>query len=265
MIPSTAENANISPNEWEAWLATAPGKYVLDWETTQFGKSVEDAFGFEALQIGLPQLSCLAENRITHRWQMLLPSQSYLAESSTSNIPVICQGSIYDLPFANEALDLIALPHVLEFVESPHEALREVHRVLRPEGRIIISGFNPYSLWGLRQYSGNLINQPFLPNEGQFISHRRIKDWLHLLNYSIDRGRFGCYGIPISKSSRLKGMTFLDKVGDRWWPFLGSVFILSAVKRIPGTKMVGLVKTSRKILSTALKPVSHSQKEYDKH
>ena len=160
-------------------------------------------------------------------------------------------------------MDLIALPHVLEFVESPHEALREIHRVLRPEGRIIISGFNPYSLWGLRQYSGNLINQPFLPKEGQFISHRRIKDWLNLLNYSIDRGRFGCYGIPINNSSRLQGLTLLDKVGDRWWPFMGSVFILSAVKRIPGTKMVGLVKSSRKILSSPLKPVSQSQKKYD--
>jgi SAM-dependent methyltransferase len=263
MIPSNPQNAKISHNEWDVWLGTAPGKYVLDWETTQFGKSVEDAFGFEALQIGLPQLSCLAENRITQRWQMLLPTQSFVLESIDKSIPIICQGSIYDLPFANETLDLIALPHVLEFVESPHEALREIHRVLRPEGRIIISGFNPYSLWGLRQYSGNLINQPFLPNEGQFISHRRIKDWLNLLNYSIDRGRFGCYGIPIKNSSRLQGLTLLDKVGDRWWPFMGSVFILSAVKRIPGTKMIGLVKSSRKILSNPLKPVSHTQNKYD--
>ena len=263
MIPSTPQNANISSNECDSWLSTAPGKYVLAWETTQFKKSVEDAFGFEALQIGLPQLSCLAENRITHRWQMLLPSQTFTNIAYDPAIPIICQGSIYDLPFSNESLDLIALPHVLEFVESPHEALREIHRVLRPEGRIIISGFNPYSLWGLRQYGGNLVNQPFLPKEGQFISHRRIKDWLNLLNYTIDRGKFGCYGIPLNNSSRLHGMTFLDKVGDRWWPFMGSVFMLSAVKRIPGTKMVGLVKTSRKILPTSLKPASHTQKNYD--
>jgi SAM-dependent methyltransferase len=263
MIPSTPQNAKISHSEWDVWLSTAPGKYVLDWETIQFEKSVEDAFGFEALQIGSPQLSCLSENRIMHRWQMLLPTQSFTSETVDKNIPIICHGSIYDLPFANETIDLIALPHVLEFVESPHEALREIHRVLRPEGRIIISGFNPFSLWGLRQYVGNLINQPFLPREGQFISHHRIKDWLNLLNYSIDRGKFGCYGIPFNNSSRLQGMTLLDKIGDRWWPFMGSVFILSAVKRIPGTKMIGLVKSSRKILSSSLKPVSHTQNQYD--
>ncbi len=262
MIPSASENANHSQYEWDDWLNTSPGQYVLAWETLQYSKSVEDAFGFEALQIGLPQLSCLSDNRINHRWQMLLPSQPFHAQSHP-HIPILCQGSIYDLPFANESMDLIALPHVLEFMENPHEALREVHRILRPEGRIIISGFNPYSLWGIRQYTGNLINHPFLPKEGQFISHRRIKDWLKLLNYSLDRGKFGCYGVPIKKSSRLHGQTFLDKVGDRWWPFLGSVFILSAVKRVPGTKMVGLIKAKKMLIPKALKPISQKQSNHD--
>jgi len=264
MIPSTSEKSKYSQIEWDDWLSTSPGQYVLAWENNQFSKSVEDAFGFEALQIGLPQLSCLANNRITHRWQMLLPTQPFHDEQLDPNIHIICQGSIYDLPFANESFDLIALPHVLEFMESPHEALREIHRILRPEGRIVISGFNPYSLWGLRQYSGNLIDRPFLPKEGRFISHHRIKDWLNLLNYSIDRGRFGCYGVPIKNSSRLHGQTLLDKVGDRWWPFMGSVFMLSAVKRIPGTKMVGLIKPIRKILPTALKPIASSHSNYEK-
>jgi hypothetical protein len=119
-------------------------------------------------------------------------------------------------------------------------------------------------LWGLRQYGGNLIDRPFLPKEGRFISHHRIKDWLNLLNYSIDRGKFGCYGVPIKNSSRLNGQTLLDKVGDRWWPFMGSVFMLSAIKRIPGTKMVGLIKPGRKILPTALKPVASSNSNYEK-
>ena len=246
MITSAQENANHTPNEWDNWLSTSPGQYVLDWEEKQFGNAVEDAFGFDALQIGLPQLPCLADNRINHRWQMLLPSQTFINHLPIPQINVICQASIYDLPFENESLDLIALPHVLEFMENPHEGLREVH-------------FNPISLWGLRQYSGKIFNQPFLPTDGQFIGHRRIKDWLNLLNYSIDRGRFGCYGIPIKKSMRLQGTTLLDKLGDRWWPFLGSVFMLSAIKRTPAKRLVGLIKNSRPILPSALKPATHSQ------
>jgi hypothetical protein len=69
--------------------------------------------------------------------------------------------------------------------------------------------------------------------------------------------------VPIKKSSRLHGQTFLDKVGDRWWPFLGSVFILSAVKRVPGTKMVGLIKAKKMLIPKALKPISQKQSNHD--
>jgi SAM-dependent methyltransferase len=264
MIASDQDTHYDTPNEWDDWLVTSPGKYVLDWEARQYAKAVEDAFGFDALQIGLPQLSCLSANRIPHRWQMLLCSQTFTNQIQSPHIQILCQSSIYDLPFENESVDLIALPHVLEFTENPHEALREVHRILRPEGRIVISGFNPESLWGLRQMAGRLFDQPFLPRSGQFIGHRRIKDWLNLLNYSIDRGKFGCYGIPLKKSMRLQGTTFLDKVGDRWWPFFGSVFLLSAVKRIPGHKMVGLVRSNRALLPTALKPATQNHQSKPK-
>jgi len=258
LIATDQDTQHHNPNEWDDWLNTSPGKYVLEWEEIHFANAVEDAFGFHALQIGLPQMYCLKENRIPHRWQLLLESQSFISHPSPPQIEIICQSSIYDLPFENESMDLIALPHVLEFIENPHEAIREIHRILRPEGRIVISGFNPMSLWGLRQYGGRLFDQPFLPRSGQFISHRRIKDWLNLLNYSIDRGRFGCYGIPLKNSSRLQGTTFLDKVGDRWWPFFGSVFLLSAIKRIPRNKWVGLVKNHRTRIPSALQPVSQN-------
>lgn len=258
MISSDEPIANLSSSEWDHWLNTTPGNYVLQWEQNEFNRAVEDSFGFNALQIGLPQLGCLSQNRIVHRWMMLLPSQPKSMKDREDGVQIICHGSIYDLPFENESMDLIAIPHVLEFMDNPHEALREIHRILRPEGRIIISGFNPISLWGLRQYVGRILNQPFLPKEGQFISHFRIKDWLNLLNYSIDRGKFGCYGIPLKNGKLLNGPTILDKAGDRWWPFFGSVFMLSAIKRTPGMRLVGTVKASRPIISGTLAPVSNS-------
>ena len=74
---------------------------------------------------------------------------------------VICR---YDeLPFASQSIDLVALPHVLEFTDDPHEVLREVARVLMPEGRLIITGFNPLSLWGMRQGMRRLGTESFLP------------------------------------------------------------------------------------------------------
>jgi len=259
MISSEPENANYSLEEWNEWLATTTGQYALNWEQKQFNQVVDDTFGFDALQIGMPNLNCLVENRIPNRWLMLLDSQPKHQNINQKPVSTICQASIYDLPFANESMDLIALPHVLEFSENPHEALREVHRILRPEGRIVISGFNPMSLWGIRQYTGRIFHQPFLPESGRFISHLRIKDWLNLLNYSIDRGKFGCYAFPTKKIQALQKITLLDKAGDRWWPFFGSVFMLSAIKRNPAIRLVGKIKSQRPILKPQLATVQQSK------
>jgi SAM-dependent methyltransferase len=151
----------------------------------------------------------------------------------------LIEGDSTDLPFACESLDLIVLPHVLEFATDPHQILREVDRVLRPEGRLIISGFNPASLWGARQYLSRLVGTPYLPRDGQFISLIRIKDWLELLNFSLDRGHFGCYKFPLQGESAMGKMNFLEKMGNRWWPIFGAVFLVSAIKRQQGIRLIG--------------------------
>jgi len=81
---------------------------------------------------------------------------------------------------------------VLEFADEPHQVLREVDRVLVPEGQVVITGFNPSSLWGARQSLCRFGASPFLPRSGQFIRLPRIKDWLKLLSFEVNRGRFGC-------------------------------------------------------------------------
>jgi hypothetical protein len=118
-----------------------------------------------------------------------------------------------------------------------------VDRVLRPEGRLVISGFNPASLWGARQYVSRLIGSPYLPRDGQFISLLRVKDWLQLLNFSLDRGHFGCYKFPLQGQS-ISRMDFLEPMGNRWWPIFGAVFIVSAIKRHQGIRLIGQVQTS---------------------
>lgn len=258
MITTEASSAKEMSASWDAWLTSPPGKYVLEWEKRQFDQAVADAFGFEALQIGLPLLSCLSENRIPNQYVLVTPQDHLPNELQANFSGRICLGHVNELPFADNSIDLIALPHVLEFAENPHEALREIHRVLRPEGRLVISGFNPMSLVGARQYLGRLVGAPFLPREGQFISHLRIKDWLKLLDYSIDRGRFGCYRVPFRSENGMKSMGFLEKAGDRWWPVFGSVFMLSAIKRIAGMRLVGKIQTSKTRLRGSLVPAANS-------
>ena len=243
---------------WDAWLSSPPGQYVLAWEQAQFDHIVSDIFGYHALQIGLPQISTLKENRMP--LQIILraphdkPSQGETPEYTWHAV----DGFPEELPFANQSLDLVVLPHVLEFASDPHAVLREVERVLMPEGRVVISGFNPASLWGLRQYLSHLLGQiPYLPREGQFIALLRIKDWLKLLNFSVDRGRFGCYRLPLRSKAGMKKMGFLEKAGDRWWPVLGSVFMVSAIKRVSGITLVGKIDTKSPQAASNLSPAAN--------
>jgi SAM-dependent methyltransferase len=195
------------------------------------------------VQFGLPQINTLKENRMPLQ-ALLMHSNDSLEYASRFHWHLI-EGNYSELPFANESLDLVVLPHLLEFAADPHQILREVDRVLRPEGRLIISGFNPASLWGARQYLSRLIGTPYLPRDGKFISLIRVKDWLQLLNFSLDRGHFGCYKLPLQGQSSMGRMDFLESMGNRWWPIFGAVFLVSAIKRHQGMRLIGQVALAR--------------------
>jgi hypothetical protein len=133
----------------------------------------------------------------------------------------------------------VVLPHVLEFAAEPHQVLREVERVLIPEGQLIICGFNPASMWGVRQGMGRITSSAYLPTAGEFISMPRLKDWLKLLNLGATRSHFGCYAPPFRTSQWLNRFAFAEGAGQRWWPYLGAVYIVHAIKRVKGMNIIG--------------------------
>jgi len=127
------------------------------------------------------------------------------------------------------------LPHVLEFADNPHQILREVERVLRPEGNLLISGFNPFSLWGMHRALGRKQGYPWC---GHFIRLPRLKDWLALLGFEVVGGRFAAYAPPLHHSKWLDSFSFMEKAGDRWWAVSGGVYFLHAIKRVPGMRLI---------------------------
>ncbi|MDE2452292.1 MAG: methyltransferase domain-containing protein, partial [Burkholderiales bacterium] len=161
------------------------------------------------------------------------------------------------LPFPNASLDLVVLPHALELARDPHQTLREVERVLVAEGRVVIVGFNPASLWGLRQRAGRIrrrlgLGQAlFLPESGGFINYWRMRDWLRLLGFEVESGRFGCWRPPLHSEGWLERWAWMDALGDRGWPVLGAVYMLVAVKRVRGMRLVGLARNTRRKAQTA--------------
>ena len=156
------------------------------------------------------------------------------------------------LPFPAHSIDLVVLPHTLEFARDAHHTLREVERVLVPEGRVVIFGFNAASLWGLRQRAGAALHrlrpcgEGFLPREQRFIGYWRLRDWLRLLSFELEGGRFGCYAWPVASPRWLCAQGWMDRTGDRWWPVFGAVYSLVAVKRVRGMRLVGLARDARR-------------------
>ncbi len=228
---STQQSAIVSLS---AWLNTDPGQYVRNWELARFDAMVDNVFGYRALQVGLPELDLLRANRMPFK-ALVGPD---LPVSAPANAWAgMVQAEPEFLPFDSESMDLVLLPHTLETASNPHQVLREVDRILVPEGRVVIAGFNPWSLWGLRQRAPLL--KPWLPQEiGQQVSLSRLKDWLKLLSFEVELGHFGCY-VPPSRSKKwLDRTAFFEPAGDRWWPSCGAVYVVSAVKRVHGMTLL---------------------------
>ncbi|QHE88900.1 class I SAM-dependent methyltransferase [Hydrogenophaga sp. BPS33] len=240
------------------WFATAPGEYLLAWERAQFDLAVADLFGFNALQLGLPELDGLHANRMPQRWLALPEALAWEGALSRERRPprLALVTDAAALPFPEASLDLVVLPHTLEFSADPHHVLREVERVLVPEGRVVISGFNPASLWGFRQSRGRLLGAPqlYLPEAGDFIGPWRLRDWLRLLSFEIESDRFGCYRPAMHSQKWLNRYAWLDRAGARWWPIFGAVYFVVAVKRVRGMRLLGPAWKPRR--ATASAPVS---------
>ncbi len=220
--------------ELARWFETDPGRYVQQWEQQQFDLMVSDVFGYHAIQLGFPQMDLLGTNRIPFKAYagMALPEKD-VAKSWAECVLAEPEA----LPFDSSSVDLLVLPHGLECTDDPHQVLREVQRVLVPEGRVVLSGFNPWSLWGFRHHLPWI--KPWLPQPAASqVSVARLKDWFKLLSFDIDRGRFGCYVPPCRTDKWIQRHAFMEKAGDRWWPVCGAVYVVSAVKRVAGMRLI---------------------------
>lgn len=230
------------------WFETPLGQHLLFREQRYYDNAVSDVFGFNAVQVGLPQLDFLRNSRIPLRVTCAVES------------PAAVRADPMFLPFESQSLDLLLLPHVLEFSANPHQVLREAERVLRPEGRLVLSGFNPRSLWGLaRVLQGGERGYPW---NGNFLNVSRVKDWMVLLGMEVAAGSMCCYRPPINRETWLRRLRFMEPAGDRWWAMGGGVYFLQAVKRVHGMHVIlpeWRTPVAQRLLSPAAKVVNLNQ------
>jgi len=207
------------------WYQTPLGKTLADIEMAKIESALSDLFGYYLLQIGrLNHEDWLANSRVSScevmDFQTNPPAQTAKA----------FEGLPHALPIQTDSHDVVLLPHVLEFSQHPHGILREVERILIPEGHLVMLVFNPWSIWSLWRYT--LGWQARLPWCGRFIGTTRIKDWLELLGFDVVRLQGYFFRPPVQNSTFLQRFVGVETAGNRLWPVFGASHLIVARKRV---------------------------------
>jgi len=209
----------------QTWLDTPLGTYLLSQEQLLFDQIVADIFGFNALQLGFLQADLLRNSRIP-----------FALKSSETEGNLLCETQ--QLPIASNTMDLVLLPHTLDFSVNPQQTLREIERILMPEGHVLIAGFNPLSAWGLRRFVSKQCSSSSALWHAHFLSALRIKDWLNLLGFEIVGTHMACHQLPVQSATWMQRFDGLDTLASRCWPMLGGVYCILAKKRVLGMRII---------------------------
>lgn len=209
--------------QMDLWYRTPLGGCLLEAEQAMLKSFLEDCLVQSLLQVGGPSEIFLFPLKSTFHRVRLSPERMPIFKGPS------VRASFEELPFLSESLDIVLLPHVLEFVSNPHIILNESHRVLAPEGRVIILGFNPWSLWGLFQC---WVRHKTLPWRGHFINALQVKRWLEKQGFTIEETHTLFFRPPCKSSEKLRRWMVLEALGRLLWANGGAVYCIVARKQV---------------------------------
>jgi SAM-dependent methyltransferase len=209
----------------EQWTEELPGKYLLQQEMAVLERLLPELFGYYLVQLGLGK----TVDRITEISR--IRSHILLEQAGVqSPVAVDIRGDYLRLPIATDSVDVVFLPHVLDTVADPHQLLREAERILIPEGRLIVFGLNPWGLWGIWKLV--LGRSGRFPWCGQFVSQRRLNDWLSLLGFEVEFSEPLMFRPPLRNETVMSNLEFMERLGRRFWPALSNGYVVQAVRRV---------------------------------
>ncbi|WP_120510129.1 methyltransferase domain-containing protein [Photobacterium salinisoli] len=156
-----------------SWSQLVQGEWAAQMLQAQLDEWWPRLFGYHMLKLG--GLSCeFVSGHCNIRHQVCIDRDNPLRNLEADPMA---------LPFLEKSFDACVLAHQLDFCGDPHSLLREVDRVLVDDGYLLITGYNPLSLHGMR---GLLPwNRKRAPWSGRMFMPIRVKDWLGVLNYEV--------------------------------------------------------------------------------
>lgn len=204
-----------------AWLAGPLGGMLLEQERAAVAEALECAFGLHCVQVGAwgrpDALLSLARTR----------RGALVASAPGSGVSLVSRPE--ELPLQADSVDVLLLPHTLEFAESPHEVLRESARVLGGEGELVVLGFEPLGQWALRNA---FTRGGFPPGIRRTIGAPRLSDWLKLTGFEVGATRRFLYAPPVAGLGQSRVHGFFERAGRRAWPRFSGAYLLRARKRV---------------------------------
>lgn len=218
--------ATVSDCPWQQLPAGVELKRALE---TELAEQLQCAFGYHLLSLGdYAGTLDLSGCPVRHHWALFKQhaGQQHAGHNRILALPEA-------LPLQADSIDVALLPLTLEFSPDPHALLREVQRVLIGDGRLVIAGFNPWSLWGARRaLAGRPLSKKAVPWQARFLSAGRLTDWLKLLDFDVTLTRYHHHMPPLRTEAWQRRWRFLDAVGKRAWPNSGAFYVIAAQKRV---------------------------------
>lgn len=206
-------------HQLQAFYQTPLGRLVWKAVSQEVQSYTAEFLGHQLLTLGTLDLrDCLGVCPIMTRFSVAK------AASSASNVSVYAE--LDSLPFVDECMDVIIVPHVFECLEAPERVIHELNRVLMPQGHLLMIGFNPASLWGLLQPC-----QALLPFRMQTLRVGAVRHLLAATQCVVDT-MTTCYFGPPAKHSTPGRAKVWETLGRLGWPSWGAVYVIQAHKQV---------------------------------
>lgn len=164
------------------------------------------------------------------RWPAGAPNLSCTVEEDT-------------LPFPDLCFDRVLLVHGLEAAENARRMLREVWRVLKDDGRLLVVAPNRVGLWAHAESTPFGHGQPYSPGQ--------VGRLLAASLFRVERRDTALYLPPAKLHLVLRGARLWENGGRRMAPRLAGVTITEAVKDMYAALPVRAASRRRLVLSEA--------------
>ncbi len=153
------------------------------------------------------------------------------------------------LPLADNSVDKLLAVHCLELSEQARPLLREMWRVLAPEGQLLLIVPNRLGVWSRREAT------PF--GHGQPYTRTQLERLLQDVMLTPTHWSTALHALPVRNKFGIRWAPAMERFGARLWPRFAGLIIVEARKEITapieagsGARRVPRVATVRGLVSS---------------